>query len=111
MKLETKNISKLEDDFKTLSKNFKSDLKKAGQATVKAQKSKKKDDKVLQFTRNRRLISQPTHKILFGCSITAIETRICLCSLWKKLGRYCRGADFGGESLPCLHLHRVYAHS
>ena len=37
LKAEAKNFAKMEEDFKALSKTHKSELKKAGQNTVKAQ--------------------------------------------------------------------------
>jgi hypothetical protein len=44
MKIEQKNHSKMEDDFKQMTKSFKSDLRKAAEKTVKAQKAKKGKD-------------------------------------------------------------------
>eukprot|EP00045_Choanoeca_perplexa_P003938 m.34473 g.34473 ORF g.34473 m.34473 type:complete len:354 (+) comp12308_c0_seq1:148-1209(+) len=42
LKAESKNLPKLEDDFRSETKHHKNDLKKAGQSTIKAQKSANK---------------------------------------------------------------------
>lgn len=42
IKTDAKTFSKMEDDYKSFTKKFKGDLKKAGEGTVKAQKVVKK---------------------------------------------------------------------
>ena len=58
IKAEGKNYSKMEEDFKSLSKTYKSELKKAGLSTVKAQQRaiKGKPGTVWRYVKHQSLV-------------------------------------------------------
>eukprot|EP00043_Microstomoeca_roanoka_P017483 m.182576 g.182576 ORF g.182576 m.182576 type:complete len:327 (-) comp16642_c1_seq3:210-1190(-) len=90
LRAELKTFNKMEDDFKGMTKQFKAELKKAGQVTVKAQKvaSKKADDSstdAMQKALKTMLIKSK--------SFEAFNQRCLRAALIEERRRYCYLVD------------------
>eukprot|EP01147_Barroeca_monosierra_P000576 gene576-3893_t len=87
LRAELKSLAKMEEDFKTMTKQFKSELKKAGQVTVKAQKTAaKKDGDERAQSAMQHALKAMLHK---SKSYESFNQRCLRATLIEERRRYC----------------------